>query len=143
MTHDYFEAEDLTQETFVSACKHFSNFQGDNIKPWLTTIAANKCRDYLKSAARRITTAEDSTLENLSQVPSPESEVLENSVEETLVHMCNELKEPYRSISYRYFCKQESLSEIAKETGENLKTLQTRIYRAKAMLKAKWKEEQT
>ncbi|MEG2570118.1 MAG: sigma-70 family RNA polymerase sigma factor, partial [Clostridia bacterium] len=111
MTRDYFEAEDLTQETFVSACKHFSTFEGTNFKPWLTTIAANKCRDYLKSAARRIRVAEDSVLETLDSVPGVDDEVVERSVSERLHSMCCELREPYRSVALRHFIGQEPMSE--------------------------------
>ena len=53
MTGDYFAAEDLTQETFLSAFRHMDSFTGTNEKAWLCRIASNKCIDYLKSAGRR------------------------------------------------------------------------------------------
>ena len=143
MTHDYFEAEDLAQETFLAAARNLDHFRGDNPKPWLTTIAANKCRDYLKSAARRIAPSEDSMLETLGHVPSPEREVENRNVEEILFELCKSLKEPYREVAVRHFCRQESASEIADSLHMNLKTVQTRLYRARAMLKIKWKEDIT
>ena len=45
-TKNYFDAEDLTQQTFLSAYQNYESFDGNNIKAWLTTIVANKCRDY-------------------------------------------------------------------------------------------------
>lgn len=143
MTHDYFEAEDLAQETFLAAAQHLDRFEGANPKPWLTTIAANKCRDYLKSAARRISPSEDSVLESLGHAPSPEHEVENRSVEERLYQLCTALKEPYRESAIRYFCKQQSAAEISESLNVNLKTVQTRLYRARTMLKSKWKEEAT
>lgn len=143
MTHDYFEAEDLAQETFLAAARNLDRFHGDNLKPWLTTIAANKCRDYLKSAARRISPSEDSTLEALGHVPSPEYEVENRNVAETLYQLCNSLKEPYREVAVRHFCRQESAADIADTLNVNPKTIQTRLYRARAMLKIKWKEDVT
>ena len=53
MTGDYFAAEDLTQDTFVSAYRNLEQFDGSYEKAWLCRIAANKCTDYLKSAKRR------------------------------------------------------------------------------------------
>ena len=47
MTADYFAAEDLAQETFLSAYEHFRNFDGSNPKAWLCRIATNKCIDYI------------------------------------------------------------------------------------------------
>ena len=54
MTGDYFVSEDIAQETFISAYKHFEDFDGNNEKAWICRIATNKCIDYLKSSARRI-----------------------------------------------------------------------------------------
>ena len=45
-TKDYFIAEDLTQETFLSAFQHPDSFQGGNEKAWICRIATNKCIDY-------------------------------------------------------------------------------------------------
>ena len=54
MTKDYFTAEDLTQETFLSAFRHFKNFDGDNEKAWICQIAVNKCLDYQKRKDSRL-----------------------------------------------------------------------------------------
>ena len=53
MTSDYFASEDLTQDTFLSAYKHLSEFDGKYEKAWICRIATNKCLDYLQSAGRR------------------------------------------------------------------------------------------
>lgn len=143
MTGDYFQSEDLAQETFVSAYRHLDSFDGKNEKAWLTKIASNKCRDFLKSAANnRVKPADD---EVFAVIPSagqtPEEELLSADVKDRMAAFCGRLKEPYRSISVAYFLKEESPQEIADRTGKNIKTVQTQIYRAKAMLKKIWKEE--
>lgn len=53
LTGDYFEAEDLAQDTFLSAYKSLADFDGANERAWLCRIATNKCIDYLKRAGRR------------------------------------------------------------------------------------------
>ena len=53
MTSDYFAAEDLTQETFLSVYGNLDAFGGENEKAWICKIASNKCLDYLKKAERR------------------------------------------------------------------------------------------
>ncbi len=44
LTNDYFTAEDLTQETFLSAYSSLDRFDGRNERAWLSRIATNKCR---------------------------------------------------------------------------------------------------
>ncbi len=141
MTGDYYEAEDLAQDTFLSAYKNLDSFDGVNMKAWLVKIASNKCRDYLKSAARRSVPAPQETFEQADAAPVPEDAVLEKDTEKRLEDFCKSLKEPYRSIAVAYFCDHMSAQEISKATGKNLKTTQTQIYRAKAMIRKLWKEE--
>ena len=46
-------AEDITQDTFVSAFRNLNSFRSGNFRAWLMRIAANACRDYLRSARVR------------------------------------------------------------------------------------------
>ena len=46
-----------------------------------------------------------------------------------------QLKSPYKEVAYAHFCKELSVPEIAQQTGKNPKTVQTQLYRARAMLK--------
>ncbi len=141
MTGDYFEAEDLTQETFAAAFRGMERFDGENPKAWLSRIAANRCKDYLKSAARRVRPAPDERFETLEdQSPLPEEELLAADERNKMKAMCRKLKEPYRSVALAHFVDNLSAKEIALKTGKNLKTIQTQIYRVREMLKKQWKE---
>lgn len=142
MTGDYFEAEDLAQDTYISAYKNLNRFDGGNMKAWLVKIASNKCRDYLKSAARRSVPTPQEMLDQVNDVaPKPEDTVLENDTEKKLRDFCNRLKEPYKTIGIAYFCEYLNAQEISRISGKNLKTTQTQIYRTKAMMRKLWKEE--
>ena len=50
-----------------------------------------------------------------------------------------QLKSPYKEVAYAHFCEELSVNEIAQRTNKNPKTIQTQLYRAKAMLKKCWK----
>ena len=53
LVHDHQLAEDLSQETFVSAYLHMESCPPGAEKPWLCRIAVNKAKDHLKSAYSR------------------------------------------------------------------------------------------
>lgn len=139
MTNDYFAAEDLTQETFLSAFRNLKNFDGANEKAWLCRIATNKCIDYQKQAARRVIPYEDVELgTGQSSDGIPENSCMENEVYLELKRQCGNLKPPYDMIARMYFVEERRAEEIAESTGKNLKTIQTQIYRARAMLRKKY-----
>ena len=141
MTNDYFTAEDLTQETFLSAYSSLDRFDGRNERAWLSRIATNKCLDHLKSAASRTTPAEDDELEfRAGASPGLEDEYMNTQLGRDVRAACESLREPYRSVAVEYFCEDMPLSQIAERTGEPLKTVQTRAYRAKKMLRENLKE---
>jgi RNA polymerase sigma-70 factor, ECF subfamily len=141
-TKNYFDADNLAQETFLSAYSNINRFVGDNLKAWLTTIAANKCRDYLKSPERRTESLSEEDYEYLEDNRgSPEEIVMEIDTDERVHNLCERLKEPYKTVAISYFCNNLKLSELARNTGQSLKTLQTQLYRAKKLLRALWKEE--
>lgn len=141
-TKNYFDAEDLAQQTFLSAYENYEKFDGQNIKAWLTTIAANKCRDYIKSKARTTISLEDEDYETLEDTADlPEDTIVKKCNDERIHSLCNKLKDPYKTVAVNYFCNDVKLSHMAKNTGQSLKTLQTQLYRAKKLLKELWKEE--
>ena len=141
LVKDYFAAEDLTQDTFLSAYTSMDRFDGKNEKAWLTRIATNKCLDYLKSAARRTQPNEDDELEyHAGASKSLEDEYINNELMKDVRKACESLKDPYRYVAVGYFCEDKPLSVIAQELGEPLKTIQTRAYRAKKMLRNDLKE---
>lgn len=136
MTNDYFAAEDLTQETFLSALKNISTFDGGNEKAWLCRIASNKCIDYNRQAARRMLSTEDEILEaKQSGQGLPEPSILEMEIREQLTEACSRLKPPYDVIARLYFLEEYKAEEIAEIQNKNVKTVQTQIYRARGMLR--------
>ncbi len=131
-----FDAEDLTQEVFLSAYKNLSRFDGAYEKAWLGKIAVRKCLDFLKAAGRRTVPTEDTYF---SQIPddhsSPEDACLLADESQQVYLLCQRLKSPYKEIATAHFLNQLSVTEIAQRENKNVKTVQTQLYRAKGMLK--------
>lgn len=136
ITGNYFDAEDMTQETFLSAYKHFSTFDGSNEKAWICRIATNKCIDLKrKSINNQIPTEDAFFLEMEDSRASTEEKFLSNQIREGLLQNCKALKPPYDEVAACYFYEELTTSQIAEKLGRNEKTVQTQVYRAKAMLK--------
>lgn len=142
LTGDQFDAEDLAQDTFLSAYRNLSRFDGQNEKAWLCRIATNKCIDHLKRAGRRSIPTEELFFSSLPDSrSSPEQETLEAALREQLKTCCSQLPEPYRQVALDHYYHEMDINEIAAKTGKNKKTLQTQIYRAKGMLRERIDKE--
>ena len=129
-------AQDLTQETFLSAYKKLPEFDGTYEKAWISRIATNKCLDYLKNAARRSEPKEDVYFEEIKdQRAGPEEIYIDQEAKQFVLKICEQIKPPYDKIAREHFYEEKSAREIAEESGKNLKTVQTQIYRAKALIK--------
>lgn len=142
MTTDYYIAEDLTQETFLSAFRNRSSFQGGNEKAWICRIATNKCIDYQKQAGRKVIPTEDISLECKQDVSAtPETLYIENEVRAKLLKECKRLKPPYDEVATLYFYEEKNPEEISVVLKRNRKTVQTQIYRAREMLRKVYGKE--
>lgn len=140
-TKDHSLAQDLTQETFISAFTHMSSCPEDAQRPWLARIATNKAKDYLKSAYhRRVAPTEDDSLDarpaTVSYAAPAEDITLAKDAALRIKDKILALKEPYLQVSRLYFLEECTMEEIANRLERPLKTVHTQIYRAKQMLKA-------
>ena len=106
------------------------------MKAWISRIATNKCLDYLKNAARRSEPKEDVYFEEIKdQRAGPEEIYIDQEAKQFVLKICEQIKPPYDKIAREHFYEEKSAREIAEESGKNLKTVQTQIYRAKALIK--------
>lgn len=143
MTRNYFDAEDLTQETFLALYKALPSFDRENPKAFVTRIATNKCLDYLKKAERRVAATEEDELASYpAKGAEPEKLLLEKELTDELYKVCSELRAPYNEVALAYYCRGQTAVQIAEFQGKKLKTIQTQIRRAKGMLQKHLKKEE-
>ncbi len=128
------DAEDVLQEVFITAFRKFSQLKSkDAFKPWIISIAKNKCSDYFrsKSVSPEIPAIET----DLDSVPCGRGgDPVVNSVRETL----NVLGDNDRKILDYYFLKELSQSEIAERLDIPIGTVKSRLHNAKNHFKAKY-----
>ena len=142
ITGDYFLAEDITQETFLAAYRHYHEFDGKNEKAWISRIAANRSIDAVKKADNQsIPTPVEEMPERESRGQDPQKTVETKDVVLRVKEACSDLPESYREISIMYFINGMTSAEISEKTGINLSTVQTRIRRARELLKKSVRKE--
>jgi RNA polymerase sigma-70 factor (ECF subfamily) len=134
--HNPFDAQDLTQDTFLSVYKHLGTFDGKYERAWVCRIASNKALDYIKSKKRLEECREEEFFRAVADSGGgPEETYIQKEEKELILSVCNQLKSPYRETAYEHFYLEKSMAEIAREQNTNVKTVQTRVYRARAQIR--------
>lgn len=134
-------ALDVVQETFVAAWRALGRYEATRPFPtWLRTIALNKCRDRARRlSVRRLVFGEKDldSLEAQHQAdPSPDGEAAlaahqrRQALDAAIARLPAKLKEP---LLLTYF-EELSQQEAATLLGVSVKTVETRIYRARQRL---------
>ena len=127
--HEPHTAEDLTQDTFLSAFSAIDRCEPQYYKQWLVRVAANKCKDHLKSAWVRKVDVPGSDADDPAQSVADRAGAAEL---ETLVRG---LREPYGRIAVLYFLEHRETAEIAKLVGRPPATVNSQLWRAKLLLR--------
>lgn len=139
--HDPHIAEDLTQETFLSAYSAIDSCEEQYYKAWLVRVAANKCKDHLKSAwVRKMEVPGDEAMpEPRGAPPNEAADPLDTMTRQVslqeLEHLVRALREPYGRIAVLYFLEHKPTAEIAALVGRPPATVNNQLWRAKAILR--------
>ena len=151
LTGDYFAAEDITQETFISAYKSYDSFDGGSEKAWLCRIAANRSIDYLRSINRVNTVSLDEASEEGCELKltaaasgsgqDPLNAVMNKDIMERFGKLIDALPPPYNEDARAYFIDGYNAREISAHTGVSVNTVQTHLYRARHLLKKSIRKE--
>lgn len=138
LVQDRHTAEDLAQETFLSAWTHRDDCRPDARKAWLCRIAANKAKDYLKSAhCRHCRVLEDEALGLLDDgAPGPAHTVEARDAARRVLEDIRALDPLYRDVCTAYFVNGRSVPQIARQLGRPARTVHTQLYRARLRLRA-------
>ena len=133
---DYHEAQNLSQETFLSAYRHIDSYQGDNYKPWIARIATNKAKDYLNSAYSRRVMLASSEEDSVEDMASMRAADFSEQPDEAYIQKegSNAIEQMIRSL------EEKDTQEIAQILGRPKKTVETQLYRARAILQKQIKE---
>ena len=135
-------AEDVAQETFITAYQSVKSFRGGSFKSWLIRVATNRCYDELRRRKRRPQTSLDEIMdENESfaflRSPNEGPEAHRQRVELALVieHCLKGLPDDQRIVTVLGDVEGYDYQEIANITRASLGTVKSRLSRARAKLR--------
>ncbi len=144
LTHNAEDAEDLIQETYFKAYKHYDKFEaGTNLKAWLFRIMKNT---FINGYRKRQSQPPQSnfseiegSFENLieagdGQVKTPEQEFLAKVLDEDVQRALDALREDYRMVILLVDLEGFSYKEAASILEVPVGTVMSRLYRGRRML---------
>jgi len=135
------EALDLTQEAFVAGFAALDRYDGERpFRIWIARIAVNKCRDWARRRAVRSFFSRalplDSAHHVASDVPAPDAETADRAELARVRSAMAQLPQHLREILVLRGVEELSQAETAALLQVSEKTVETRLYRARAKLRA-------
>jgi len=136
LTHNDHDAEDIVQDAYLRAIRHYGGFQGGEGKAWLLTIVRNRCYDSMRhKGIRERTTPFDEELHNVRQATlDPEASLLQQERAGLLRQALAELPTELREVLILRELEQLSYSEIAGIAKIPMGTVMSRLNRARKRL---------
>ena len=141
MVGDAAMAEDITQETFVSAFRALHTFSAGNFRAWLFRIATHACRDHLRSAQVRRNTSLDALVDTpnfnfTSEDEPPEEYVIRRELSGFIQQSLGTLPPDQRMALILVDIQACSYEEAAQILKTPIGTVKSRLSRAREAMRA-------
>lgn len=138
------DAEDAAQEVFLKIYHSLPQYGNQGFKTWITRIAVNHAIDMKRKHMRR---QEDRMVEvessnqKVAYTESTEDVALENELRQLVRNRLDELPDNYRDVMIGFYIKEKTYQQLAEEQHIQVKSIETKLYRARQWMKKHWKEE--
>jgi RNA polymerase sigma-70 factor (ECF subfamily) len=131
-------AEELAQETLVRGFEELPSLgDPDRFGPWLAGIAANTCRDWLKSPRNAHVLLSNLPAEPLSPARTPAAEAELQDEIAHLIQGVEALPEECRIVLMLFYYQKSSYRDIAHVLDVSTATVNARLTRARALLRGR------
>jgi RNA polymerase sigma-70 factor (ECF subfamily) len=133
LTRDQRDAEDVVQEAYLRAFKHYGSFKGGDARPWLLAIVRNTYYSWIKH--NRLVAAEvafdDETHAHISDVDDPEMLLLRKTDKQMLRRALRRLPTEFLEVIVLREFEELSYKQIAEVVQIPLGTVMSRLARAR------------
>lgn len=159
---DHFEAENAAQDAFLQIYRSLPQYRFNSFKSWIGRIAANKGLDWQRSRKRKkvqqafpldphfisILSPQAAvqgmdyaaSFSGTANVSNPETIYLQREEINRIRNLCAKLPDIYRNTIEEFYLQGKTQFQIAEEEHTTIKTVESRLYRARKMLRIKWEE---
>lgn len=142
MVNNEEDARDLSQDIFIQIYQTLQRFRGDSsFGTWVYRVASNKCLDFLRrkkaEGERIVLSAFERDILLSDSRGSPEESAIRKEESRRLRIALESLPRDYRIVIILQHYQQLSYKEIAEILAVPVKTVATKLYRAKLILKKK------
>ena len=133
-------AEDIAQETFISAYRSSGGFRGGSLRAWLSRIAANASRDLIRKRRRRPEESLDEAQEEVgfqvaSAAAGPEQQAILGELGSEIQRGILALPDDQRAVLVLIDVQGFSYEETAEAVGTSVGTVKSRLSRARARVR--------
>jgi len=133
------DAEDIAQEAFLRAYRGLEGFKGESkFSTWLYRITWNLCADWLRRNRKpgRAPVAIDDAADLADGRIDLEQGLLAEEEKRKVGEALDGLDEKYRAVLILLYYQKMSYEQIAAVLEVPMKTVETRLYRARKLLRA-------
>jgi RNA polymerase sigma-70 factor (ECF subfamily) len=146
------EAEDVSQEVFITVFKSIDSFRGDaKFSTWLYRVTANHCKNRIKYLSRRHDRSKAEFDESIERNPAagsvapasmgrPDHQVEGADLEQLIQRLIAELDDDHRILIVLRDVEELSYEEIGQITELPEGTVKSRLHRARLALRARLKK---
>lgn len=136
LTRDETDAEDVVQEAYLRAYKHFGSFHGGDGRPWLLAIVRNTCYTWMQhNRSPELTVPLDDELHEIESTDlNPEALLLQSADTQMVRQALEELPVEFREVIVLRELEGLSYKQIADVVDIPLGTVMSRLARARKRL---------
>ena len=136
LTHNERDAEDIVQEAYLRAIKHFATFRGDNARPWILTIVRNTYYTWIRHSRLTETLDPFDNEEHIliSDALDPEMLLLQEADKQMVRHALRKLPAQFLEVIVLREFEELSYQQIAEVVQVPLGTVMSRLARARKRL---------
>jgi RNA polymerase sigma factor (sigma-70 family) len=137
LTRDATDAEDVVQEAYLRAFKHFGSFRGGDSRPWLLAIVRNTCYTWMQhNRSRELMIPLDDELHQIESKDLNAEALLLQTADTLMVRQAlEELPAEFREVIVLREFEGLSYKQIADVTEIPVGTVMSRLARARKRLR--------
>ena len=135
LCHDHYTAEDLVQETFFRAHLYVENYDGQNIKSWLFTVAHHAFIDYERKRKRTVIKEKSFFSKLFQRGKSTEDQMVVSEEIQEIIDLLQQLPEQQKLAVLLHDFNELSYQEAATVMNVTLANFKVLLFRGRQAIR--------